>query len=517
MLSKKSVHLAALFPEIASAATNREWQGIQVSGVKEDSRNIQPGDLFVARDGEYFKGSEYIAAAAVKGAVAVLVNKSVQWPAAIDLNRFSIPVIALDNLSDKIGVIAAQVFNNVVAKLNIIGITGTNGKTSCAHYLAQALNSLKVKAYIIGTLGNGDPDALQEASRTTPDACALQQMFAEFYYAGAQAVVMEVSSHALEQGRVKGVPFNAVAFTNLSRDHLDYHGSMQEYGKAKSRLFTDYTVNHRVLNLDDAYNRQLLASLDQSQLDSTVTYSEKLAENADLTAVDCHLLHSGLQFSLRNNLTSVEIDTQLLGKFNVANLLLTCSVLYRLGYRDLQVQSSVSGLLPVPGRMQTVVESTSQPICIVDYAHTPDALEKALQASRVHCIGQLIVVFGCGGDRDHGKRSEMAVVAQRLADSVIVTSDNPRTEKPLSIINMITAGFSEQAEYRVISDRKSAIVAAINTAGLGDVVLVAGKGHEDYQEIMGEKHYFLDAEAVAFALMEKNQAKSSPETLGSNL
>ncbi len=519
MPSNRKIYLETLFAEIAATLPsngNVDWRAIQVTGIKEDSRYIASGDVFVARDGEHFKGTDYIGAAVANGAVAVLVNKSAQWPCAIDLHSFPVPVIALDNLCDEIGEIAAQVFNNVVAKLNIIGITGTNGKTSCAHYIAQALNSLKVKTYIIGTLGNGDPAALQEASRTTPDACALQQMFAQFYHAGAQAVVMEVSSHALEQGRVKGVPFNAVAFTNLSRDHLDYHGSMQAYGAAKSRLFTEFLVPHRILNADDSYNRQLLARLDQVQRESTVTFSENLNQEADVTALDCSL-HNGLQFSVTHRQTSVDINTQLLGKFNVANLLLTCCVLFRLGYTDRQVQSSVSALQAVPGRMQNVLEYPSQPVCIVDYAHTPDALDKALQASRVHCSGQLTVVFGCGGDRDNGKRAEMAIVAQRLADSVIVTSDNPRTEEPLAIIDMITAGFTDSARFSVISDRKAAIIAAINNAVVGDVVLVAGKGHEDYQEIMGRKEHFLDAQVVAQALAEKDNNGSSPEILGTSL
>ncbi|EPJ46084.1 MAG: hypothetical protein OFPI_35270 [Osedax symbiont Rs2] len=519
MPSNYSIDLGALFCEIVATQpsdTNVDWQAIAVTGIKEDSRNIAPGDLFVARDGECFKGTDYIAKAVSNGAVAVLVNKSTQFPCAIDLHSFTVPVIALQSLCDRVGEIAARVFDNVACKLNIIGITGTNGKTSCAHYIAQALNSLKVKTFIIGTLGNGDPSALQEASRTTPDACALQQMFAEFYHAGAQTVVMEVSSHALEQGRVNGGAFKGGAFTNLSRDHLDYHGTMQAYGKAKGRLFTDYPVEHRVLNLDDAYNRQLLASLSVAQRDSTVTFSESLNEKADAGAANCSL-DNGLQFCVKHGQTNVDIKSQLLGKFNLANLLLTYLVLERLGYTQRQIQSSLSLLQPVPGRMQNVVESPSQPLCIVDYAHTPDALEKALQASRVHCSGKLTLVFGCGGDRDNGKRAEMAKVAQRFADSVIVTSDNPRTEEPLQIIDMITAGFTKGAAYTVISDRKAAIVAAINCAVVGDLVLVAGKGHEDYQEIMGHKEYFLDAQVVALALTERDNQHSSAKTSGNKI
>jgi len=477
--------------------------GLKVSGIKEDSRKITTGDLFVARDGEHFKGTDFIEKAIALGAVAILVEKYHATDADVDFEAYPVPVIAIAGLALKVGEVAAKVFANIIQKLNIIGITGTNGKTSCAHYLAQSLNSLGVNTFIIGTLGNGHPNALEEASRTTPDACSLQQLFAQFYAQGAQAVVMEVSSHALEQGRVQGVPFNLVAYTNLSQDHLDYHGTMQAYADAKAKLFTDFAANHCVLNKDDKYNHQLLGRLEASNICSLYSYSENLDSGAQFVALDASL-KQGLAFELAVKDQSIAINTTLIGKFNVANLLLCATSLYALGYSLVQIKQALAALTPVPGRMQQIKlnENLQQPLCVVDYAHTPDALEKALTACRIHTQKQLFVVFGCGGDRDQTKRALMAKVAERFADQVIITSDNPRTENPDMIIEMIKTGLSESSDYRVDSDRKRAITMAIRTASDGDVVLIAGKGHEDYQDIMGVKHHFLDAQVVSEVLLQ---------------
>lgn len=492
--------LAELFPEYqVGLDLVGDWQQRKVTGISEDSRRIVAGDIFVARDGEHFKGSDYIAAAITNGAVAVLVDKSLQHSV-----QASVPVIGIENLNFEIGEIAAKVFGNVTDQLTIIGVTGTNGKTSCAHYLAQALNALGVNSFIIGTLGNGHPDALQEADRTTPDACSLQRLFAQFYQQGAAAVIMEVSSHAIEQGRVQGVPFSVVAYTHLSRDHLDYHGTMQAYAQAKAKLFTQFESQFKVLNREDPYNLSLLESLVNEQVSGLLSYSEADSQGADLAASELSL-KSGLSFKLRIKSQSAQVQTQLLGKFNVANLLLVSSVLHALDYSLEQIQQSLNGLVAVPGRMQRIVSDSSNylPMCVVDYAHTPDALEKALQTSRVHCDGQLIVVFGCGGDRDTGKRAEMAQIAEKFADKLLVTSDNPRTENPDDIIQMIVDGLSGNVNYLVESDRKQAIVQAVAGASGADVVLIAGKGHENYQEIMQVKYPFLDAQVVAQALLEK--------------
>jgi len=315
--------------------------------------------------------------------------------------------------------------------------------------------------------------------------------------------VMEVSSHALEQGRVQGVPFNLVAYTNLSQDHLDYHGTMQAYADAKAKLFTDFAANHCVLNKDDKYNHQLLGRLEASNICSLYSYSENLDSGAQFVALDASL-KQGLAFELAVKDQSIAINTTLIGKFNVANLLLCATSLYALGYSLVQIKQALAALIPVPGRMQQIKlnENLQQPLCVVDYAHTPDALEKALTACRIHTQKQLFVVFGCGGDRDQTKRALMAKVAERFADQVIITSDNPRTENPDMIIEMIKTGLSESSDYRVDSDRKRAITMAIRTASDGDVVLIAGKGHEDYQDIMGVKHHFLDAQVVSEVLLQ---------------
>ncbi len=492
------VSLLALFPQLKQLLCAAQCQDITLTGICEDSRAIVDGDLFVARDGEHFKGEDYIEAAANNGAFAALVCGTQE---RVNTADYSIPVISLNNLEHQLGSIAAQVFNNCIQQLNIIAITGTNGKTSCAHFLAQALNSLAVNTFIIGTLGNGHPDALEMATSTTPNACQLHTLLAKFHSQGAQTVVMEVSSHALAQGRVNGIAFQAAAFTNLSRDHLDYHGSMQAYGAVKSRLFTDFKVEHRVLNLADDFNRSLARRL-QSDLDvSIATYSEDQNIPADFVASGLNL-QSGIHFTMRTKRGDVDISTALIGKFNVANLLLCIALLSKLGFSNQQIISSVKQLKTVPGRMQNILceQLPSHPLVVVDYAHTPDALQKALQACRVHCRGQLYVVFGCGGDRDVGKRAEMAQLAENFADHLIVTSDNPRTEDPHSIIQMILKGLSKTAVYTVNQDRRAAIDNAINLANNNDVVLVAGKGHEDYQEIMGVKQHFSDAQVLLDSL-----------------
>lgn len=476
---------------------------IWVSGISEDSRKVESGDLFVARMGGAFNGADYIEQAAENGAVAAIIDASF----AAEVDGFSIPVFPVDNFTSSIGDIAAAVYSNVVDKVQVIGVTGTNGKTSCAHFLAQALNRLGLKTYMIGTLGNGDPFNLDEAERTTPDACALHRLIADYYAKNVKVVVMEVSSHALEQGRVVGIPFSCAAFTNLSRDHLDYHGSMQAYGAAKLKLFTDFDPAHKVFNLDDDFISGIYNDYEALYPQSIASFAEKNA-NAAVRVEDVAINDSGLVFNLITPIGKTRVATLLLGKFNLSNLLLTATVLYRLGFSLEDIQCQLEQLQPVPGRIERVhlkdIDRGQQPLCIVDYAHTPDALEKVLIASRIHCKGRLIVVFGCGGDRDNGKRIEMAAVAQEHADVSIVTSDNPRTENPDRIIEMIVQGFKSKEEYNIIADRKNAIFSSIASANVEDVVVIAGKGHENYQEIMGVKHPFLDSDIAEAALLEKS-------------
>lgn len=463
-----------------------------VSGVSVDSRSIVVGDLFVARDGVSHKGIDFIEKAAKQGAVAAIVDYA--SVSTVDLDSFSIPVFAIDNLSVRAGEIVSNFYGHPSKKLTVIGITGTNGKTSCAHYLAQALSELGQKTAVIGTVGNGFVGQLSVATHTTPDVVSVHQLLADFVAQGADAVVMEVSSHALDQGRVSGVEFAVAAFTNLSRDHLDYHGTMASYGEAKARLFTEYSVQQRVINLDDAYGAELFHRL-VGQGVACCGFSATVNSDADIFPLSSELSTRGIHLSIEISSASsrIEFSAPVVGSFNLSNLLLTVAVLCRLDWKGEAIATVMSCVTAVPGRMEFFSVSNGA-VVVVDYAHTPDALEKALKACRQHCSGQLWAVFGCGGDRDVGKRPEMAKIAELYADRLVITSDNPRTEAPASIIDMIAQGLSTPKQATIIEDRKSAIEYAFHQADSKDWVLVAGKGHEDYQDVMGVKLPFSDRE-----------------------
>lgn len=489
-----------------------ELADVVVTGMSSDSRLVRAGDLFIARDGINHRGIDFIQQAAKAGAVAAVVER--QTTPLAELAAFSIPVYQVDNLAKKVGVYASQMWDSPSKKMTIIGVTGTNGKTSCAHYIAQALAALGQKTALLGTVGNGFPGALNTATHTTPDAISLQRMLAEFYTQGATAVVMEVSSHALDQGRVAGVEFDVVALTNLSRDHLDYHGSMQAYAAAKSQLFmpldagsvgADAMTRRIVLNADDEFGRQLAGQLTKNA-QSFCCYSAQLrgSQAADIFVTSALLSPKGVALALHMPDADIRFDAPVVGDFNVANLLLVVAVLHQLNIPSAQIETAMAQVSAVPGRMECLnVEGC--PAVVIDYAHTPDALEKALIAARKHCQRQLWVVFGCGGDRDTGKRAEMATIAEQLADKIMVTSDNPRTEDPDAIITMILQGFTAADQVVVLSEREAAIRHAIQMAGPDDLILIAGKGHEDYQDIMGIKYPFSDKE-VADKWLERRTA-----------
>jgi UDP-N-acetylmuramoyl-L-alanyl-D-glutamate--2,6-diaminopimelate ligase len=486
---------ATLF-ELAIVGQDHADADIQVTGICADSRYIQRGDLFVARDGVNHRGIDFVAQAAKAGAVAAIVE--CLDGLADDLNYFSIPVLHVDNLVNKAGVLASQMLDNPSHKMTVIGITGTNGKTSCAHYIAQALTALGKKTALIGTVGNGFPDSLETATHTTPDSIRLRQLLAGFYAQGADAVVMEVSSHALDQGRVAGVQFDAVALTNLSRDHLDYHGSMQAYADAKSRLFLSSEAmglpSRIALNADDDFGCKLAEQLQQNN-QSFVRYSVDSSTSADISLTRSVLSSQGVTLNITLPNGEIHFDAAVVGDFNISNLLLVVSVLTQLGLTNMEIETAMAQVSAVPGRMECLVKQ-GFPAAIIDYAHTPDALEKALQAARKHCKQKLWVVFGCGGDRDTGKRAEMAIIAEKFADKIIVTSDNPRSEAADEIIEMIMQGFSCSKDVTQVIAREEAIAMAVQLAGPDDLVLVAGKGHEDYQEIMGVKYPFSDKQVI---------------------
>jgi len=389
-----------------------------------------------------------------------------------------------------------------------VGVTGTNGKTSTSHWIAHALNAVGRKCALIGTLGNGFAGELAESPNTTPDAIRVHCLLHEYLANGAHAVAMEVSSHALVQGRVNGVRFDVALLTNLTRDHLDYHGDMHSYAAAKRRLFDWEQLKYAVLNLDDAYGVGLADELRGAPVE-VIAYGMsddalQHAERLKVRMVYGNLLEMstrGLRLDVHSSWGGTQLSSELVGRFNAANLLGTLAVLLVSGIELTDAASSLATVQPVAGRMQRL-GGTDQPTVIVDYAHTPDALEKVLmtlQEVGAETGGNLICVFGCGGDRDRGKRAMMGLVAEKFSDYCIVTSDNPRSEDPHSIIKDVIAGMSKE-NHEVVVDRAAAIRHAVGRARPGDTVLIAGKGHENYQEIQGVKNPFSDVQAALQAL-----------------
>ena len=463
---------------------------IEYTGIATDSRKVKPGDLFIAYAGELADGRAYIPQALVAGAVAVLWDASeFTWNPA-----WKVPNLPVANLRYQVGHIADNFFGHPSRHLWIAGITGTNGKTSCAQWIGQSLTGLGRQCAVIGTLGSGlvgESAAKQAPANTTPDAVSLQATLAGMKVQGAHAVAMEVSSHGIEQGRVNGVAFDVALFTNLTRDHLDYHGSINAYKKTKERLFSWPFLKHAVINLDDRFGAELASRIDRSRV-NVIGYGfgkgEIAGHNLDLST-------RGLKLEIKTPWGAAQVSSSILGAFNAHNMLGVLGVLACADVRLDDAVAAVSELEPVPGRMQTIRED-GYPLIAIDYAHTPDALEKALETLRDLLIpgAKLHCVFGCGGDRDAGKRPLMGEIATRLAHQSVITSDNPRSENPRSIIDEIAAG--AHASYRIEPDRAVAIHDAIHDATPDDIVLIAGKGHETHQEIAGQRVPFSDFEVV---------------------
>lgn len=467
--------------------------GLPVKRVETDSRRVLPGDVFLACPGLHSDGRDYIQAALAKGAAAVL------WD---DADGFAwnplwqAPNLAVPNLRERIGMLAAEVYGHPSRALRVIGITGTNGKTSISHWLAQAFSLLGQKAALIGTVGNGFYGELTETTHTTPDPVTVQQKLAEYRRQGAHVVTMEVSSHSLDQGRVNGVDFATAVLTNLTRDHLDYHGSMEAYGESKKKLFFWEGLQHAVINADDAFGRQLAAEIDPAQT-QVVTYG---LEQGDVRPLALAATLDGLQLTVTTPWGVTDVRTGLVGRFNAANLLACLATLCVNGVSLRDAAAVMARIQPARGRMQSV-GGAHEPLVVIDYAHTPDALEKALStlAEIRPEGGRLFCVFGCGGDRDPGKRPMMGAIAEKIADVAVLTSDNPRTEDPQAILRDVLAGM-DAARTHVEADREAAIHWAVSQARAGDVVLVAGKGHEEYQDIAGVKRPFSDFRVAEEAL-----------------
>lgn len=458
----------------------------QFTSVTADSRQVKAGSLFLAYPGAHSDGRHYIAQAIQAGATGVAWDaKDFVWNPAFDVSN-----IAVTDLKAQVGQIAAAFYQHPSRKIGMIGVTGTNGKTSVSQWIAQTLSALGQKTAVIGTIGNGFVDAcgvgLVEANNTTPDAILLQAMLADYVGRGADAVAMEVSSHGLHQGRVNGVEFDLAVLTNLTRDHLDYHETMQDYAAAKRQLFVWQGLGMAILNVDDAFGQGVAASL-KTQNKPLMTYG---LTHGDVRGVALQLHQQGLTMQVTTPQGDAVVNAPVLGRFNAYNVLAVLATLLAFDVSLTDAVAAIAKIKPVLGRMQQF-GGAEKPLVVVDYAHTPDALENVLSTLREQVQGKLICVFGCGGDRDTGKRPLMGAVAARLADRVIVTSDNPRSENPDHIIGQIVRGMTVLPVME--ADRASAITQAIQLARKGDIVLVAGKGHENYQDAAGVKAPFSDA------------------------
>ena len=471
-----------------------------LAGITADSRRASPGIAFAAYPGAARDGRAYIGDAIARGAAAILFEaRGFDWDAG-----WRVPHAAVADLKARLGFIASAVYGRPSQALWMIGVTGTNGKTSCAHWTAQALGYCGRRAAVVGTLGNGFIDALMPSANTTPDACLTHELLAQWLREGADAVAMEVSSHGLDQGRVNGVAFDVALFTNLTRDHLDYHGTMGAYGDAKARLLQWPGLRTTVINVGDAFGRELIRRA-RAARQKALTYG---ADAADIVATRVDLSPAGAVIGVATPQGEGELVTSLAGAFNVQNLLGVLGVLLASDIALDRALDALARVTPPPGRMERL-GGAPDPVVVVDYAHTPDALEQVLSAMRpaVRNGGRLMCVFGCGGDRDRGKRAPMGAVAGKLADHVIVTSDNPRGEDPRAIANDILVGLRLTAtEWSVELDRASAIERALEDSREGDVIVLAGKGHENYQETNGKRLPFSDALCVADALARRRDA-----------
>ncbi|WP_350433364.1 UDP-N-acetylmuramoyl-L-alanyl-D-glutamate--2,6-diaminopimelate ligase [Shewanella sp. H8] len=477
-----------------------------INGLALDSREVKVGGLFVALPGYNVDGRAFISQAIHVGATAILVHTdNPDEHGIVDRIQYAVPLVYFFQLGRQLSAVAAQFYLSNNQSLSLIGITGTNGKTSVSQIIAQIVHLLGHKAAVMGTLGNGLWGQLVDSGNTTADAVTVMRQLSEFSAQGAELCAMEVSSHGLVQGRVEAAPFEIAVFTNLSRDHLDYHGDMDSYAAAKKRLFKFPSLKHGVINIDDAVGAKWLTELADGKNKS---FSIEGDTSADFycDAIEYH--DAGVTAQLHypalngHGQLSAQIQSPLLGAFNLSNLVAAIAALYLQGTAMASILTVVCKLIPVAGRMERF-SSLNKATLVVDYAHTPDAIEQALKALRVHCNGTLWCVFGCGGDRDKGKRPLMAQAAEQYADKVMITSDNARSEDPQAIINDILEGISQSQSVLTQVDRIQAITQVAALAKVDDIVLLAGKGHETYQEIAGRR---IDYDERALALRLSKEA-----------
>jgi UDP-N-acetylmuramoyl-L-alanyl-D-glutamate--2,6-diaminopimelate ligase len=465
---------------------------LHIGGLQIDSRAVVSGDAFLALPGAVHDGRNYLDTAVSAGATVIIAERGLT-----ELQRQAagkLPLIEIDGLATRLGSLASAFYGSPSTAMHITGVTGTNGKTTTSRLLAQLLRHKFGHCGVIGTLGATLDEAVVDALNTTPDALSLQRQLAQWVEAGVGHAVLEVSSHSLDQGRVNALDFDTAVFTNLTHDHLDYHGDMASYGLAKSRLFSIAGLKTAIINLDDAYSASLIERLDEAT--ELLGYSLSQADAA--VRVEQLSYHdSGLEAHVFTPWGEGKLHSPLAGDFNLSNLLAAVTAACAAGVPLSSALEMAPALRGVPGRMEYIPNDRELQL-VVDYSHTPDALQQALLALRAHTRGQLVCVFGCGGDRDADKRPVMGRIAAQYADRVIVTSDNPRNEAPLDIIADIKVGISGAAEYE--PDRAAAIALAVASASPGDCILVAGKGHETYQQVGAERFPFSDVDHLRRAL-----------------
>ncbi len=489
----KKINLNSLLSEIVNYYIDKD---IMVSGLKDDSRKVNPGDLFFACKGALVDGRNFINEAVQNGAVAILCEDAI--PAKLSLSS-NIPIIVVNDLRLKLGHLAARFYDYPAKKLTMIGVTGTNGKTTITQYLALTLSKLGISCAVIGTLGGGALGELSEATNTTPGPLVLQQLLSDFVASGIKAVAMEVSSQGLAQGRVNGIDFTVGVFTNLTREHLDCHHTMENYGAQKKKLFTDYKLKYAVINGDDDFGGKLIKELQRKVELYVYTTKENILNGHAIFAKETDFTRDGMAANLVTPWGNGLLQSKLLGEFNLSNLLAVIGVLGVLSLKLEEILTHIADLKPVAGRME-FYGGGSKPLIVIDYAHTPDALEKALLSLQNYGDGSLWCIFGCGGERDRGKRKLMGGIAERYSDHIILTNDNPRFEKQEQIVDDIIGGLLCPWAVEIEYDRAIAIQYAINNAQVGDIILIAGKGHEDYQIIGGDKLRYSDRDVVIKAL-----------------
>lgn len=497
----KSLTLKELLSDVCEVEYFPE---IEIKGLTLDSRKVKPGFAFVALEGQLDHGLVYAEAALNRGAVVIICDSQFDQYCQQILTSLMVRVVCVpvNNLQSKLGEIANKFFDKPSQEIFVTGVTGTDGKTSVSHFISQAMNQADKPAAVIGTLGNGVVDKLEESTHTTPDVISLHEMMADFKQRGINNVAMEVSSHGLDQERIVGIDFNVAVLTNLSRDHLDYHGDIASYKQAKKKLFSNETNQTLVLNADDEFGEELLTELSGKKTIWLYGLNEKKVKNSQLYAYACEIenQHDGIRFLLESSHGTAAVSLKLIGEFNIYNVLACFCVLIESGVNFNHAIKRLEKLHTVAGRMELLVKS-DKPSVVIDYAHTPEALRQALVNVRKHASGKVICVFGCGGDRDKGKRPLMAEAAEELSDLVIVTNDNPRNESPEKIIEDVQAGIKNELHLIIETDRKKAIQQSVAMATVGDLVLIAGKGHETYQ-IIGEKRLPFNDKEIALDALE---------------